>query len=169
MGGLRRKMLAAGMLCVAALAGCSHADEQFLLTGAIAPSQPSDQRPSDEPAARGQLHFRNGDYGLAEKYFRAAAEANPHSADAWIGLAASYDRLRRFDLAGRAYQQAMKIEGPTPALLNNLGYHYLLRGDLRRARETLQEAARKDPGNVFIQNNLKLLATWTETSPGGGR
>jgi Flp pilus assembly protein TadD len=30
---------------------------------------------------------------------------------AWIGLAASYDRLGRFDLADQAYAAAAKLEG----------------------------------------------------------
>ena len=75
----------------------------------------------------------------------------------WIGLAASYDRLRRFDLADRAYTQAMKIAGATPEILNNVGYSYMLRGDYRRARETLMQAQAQDPGNPYIRNNLELL------------
>jgi len=32
---------------------------------------------------------------------------------AWIGLAASYDRLARFDLADRAYTMAIRLAGET--------------------------------------------------------
>ena len=73
-------------------------------------------------------------------------------------LAASYDRLRRFDLADRAYAQAIKIVGPTVEILNNQGFSYMLRGDFRRARAKLNEAARKDPDNKYVANNLRLLA-----------
>ena len=73
------------------------------------------------------------------------------------GLAASYDRLRRFDLADRAYGQAIGILGPTTEILNNQGYSYMLRGDYKRAREKLDAAQRKDPGNKYVQNNLQLL------------
>ena len=45
-----------------------------------------------------------------------------------------------------------------PAILNNQGYSYLLRGDYRHAREKLAAARDLDPGNPFIQNNLDLLA-----------
>ena len=75
------------------------------------------------------------------------------------GLAASYDRLRRFDLADRAYAQAIGIVGPTVEILNNQGYSYMLRGDYKRARETLGAAQRKDPGNKYVANNLHLLET----------
>ena len=34
----------------------------------------------------------------------------------------------------------------------------MLRGDYKRAREKLAEAARRDPGNRFVENNLRLLA-----------
>ncbi len=33
----------------------------------------------------------------------------------------------------------------------------MLRGDHRRARETLLEAQAQDPGNSYIKNNLELL------------
>ncbi|MGA2125978.1 MAG: tetratricopeptide repeat protein [Xanthobacteraceae bacterium] len=109
----------------------------------------------------GKRHFRDANYGLAEQYFRRAAEKAPgearHDAEAWLGLAASYDRLRRFDLADRAYAQALKILGPTPELLNNIGYSYLLRGDYVRAREKLLAARAKDPDSPFVRNNLALL------------
>ncbi len=82
---------------------------------------------------------------------------HPRDLEAWIGLAASYDRLRRYDLADRAYDQAMKIAGPSAEILNNKGYSYMLRGDYARARETLLEALSQDPSNPYIKNNLELL------------
>jgi Flp pilus assembly protein TadD len=94
---------------------------------------------------------------VAEKYFRRAAESHPRDAEAWLGLAASYDRLRRFELADRAYNQAIGIVGPTSEILNNQGYSYMLRGDYRRARAKLIEAQNKDPHNKFVANNLQLL------------
>ena len=106
---------------------------------------------------RGKLHFREQNFGLAEKYFRRAVESHPRDAEAWLGLAASYDRLRRFDLADRAYAQAIAIVGPTAEVLNNQGYSYMLRGDYTRARTKLIAAQRHDPGNRFVANNLQLL------------
>jgi len=105
----------------------------------------------------GKKQYRANNFGLAEKCFRHAAELHPRDAEAWLGLAASYDRLRRFDLADRAYAQAIAIVGPTPEILNNQGYSYMLRGDYKRAREKLTQAQSKDPGNRYVQNNLQLL------------
>lgn len=102
-------------------------------------------------------YFRQGGFGLAERYFRKAVELHPRNAEAWVGLAASYDRLRRFDLADRAYRQAIKLIGSTPEILNNQGYSFMLRGDYRRARATLLAARAKSPESPYIRNNLQLL------------
>lgn len=106
----------------------------------------------------GKKQFRENNFGLAEKYFRRAVESHPADAEAWVGLAASYDRLRRFDLADRAYAQAVKILGPTAEILNNHGYSYMLRGDYKRARAKLMAAQAKAPDNPYVKNNLQLLA-----------
>ena len=113
--------------------------------------------PNDE-LALGKKHYRANNFGLAEGHFRKAVELHPRDAEAWLGLAASYDRLRRFDLADRAYGEASKIVGETVEILNNEGYSYMLRGDYRRARAKLLLADRKDPGNKYVANNLNLLA-----------
>ena len=105
----------------------------------------------------GKKHYRAGNFGIAEGHFRHAVELHPRDAEAWVGLAASYDRLRRFDLADRAYRQAIEIIGPTPEVLNNQGYSYMLRGDYVRARQTLRIALAKDPSSPYIKNNLELL------------
>jgi Flp pilus assembly protein TadD len=112
--------------------------------------------PGDD-LSQGKKNFRDNNFGMAEKYFRRAVEQHPRDAEAWIGLAACYDRLRRFDLADRAYAQAIRIVGPTIEIMNNQGYSYMLRGDYKRARATLVQAQRKDPGNKYVENNLRLL------------
>ena len=112
----------------------------------------------------GKRYFRVGNYGMAERYFRKATETHPRDAESWLGLAASYDRLRRFDLADRAYGEAVKLAGATVEILNNQGYSYMLRGDYGRARAKLDQARRIDPNNRFVQNNLALLAASAHTA-----
>ena len=113
--------------------------------------------PSDQPVRLGTQRFYDGNFGLAQQYFQDAVEKSPNDVMAWIGLAASYDRLGRFDLADRAYAAAAKLEGETPRLLNNEGYSYMLRGDLKAARAKFQLALRLDPDNQTTVNNIKLL------------
>jgi len=101
--------------------------------------------------------FNKGAYGIANRYFRDAVEKAPEDAEAWVGLAASYDKLRRFDLADQAYRQAIKLTGETVQILNDRGYSYLLRGDLPKARVQFLKAYQLDPGNPTVVNNLQLL------------
>jgi Flp pilus assembly protein TadD len=105
----------------------------------------------------GKRYYRENQFGNAEKHFRRAVEHAPKDLEAWIGLAASYDKLKRFDLADRAYAQAIRLGGPTPEILNNQGYSYMLRGDRHRARQILLAAQAKDPQNPYIKNNLDML------------
>src|SRR5215510_11023544 len=114
--------------------------------------------PSDEPLKLALEYFNRGSFGLAAQYFEDAVTRAPKDATAWIGLAASYDRLGRFDLADRAYRSAIRLKGETTDILNNEGYSYMLRGDLVKARAKFQAAARRDPDNPTIANNLRLLS-----------
>jgi len=119
----------------------------------------------------GKRHFREENYGLAELHFRRVAEKDnvpaQRKAEAFVGLGASYDRLKRFELADRAYAAAIAILGPTPEILNNQGFSYMLRGDFRRARAKLTEALALDPTNPYIQNNIEILEK--SMRGGGGR
>jgi Flp pilus assembly protein TadD len=113
--------------------------------------------PSDEPLKNGLEYLKNGAYGLSQRDFRDAVEKNPKDAEAWVGLAASYDRLRRFELADQAYAQAIRLTGETVQILNDRGYSYLLRGDLANARIKFLKAYQLDPTNPTVANNLQLL------------
>jgi Flp pilus assembly protein TadD len=112
---------------------------------------------SDEPLRMGIEHFNRGHFGIAERYFRDATEKAPKDPTAWIGLAAAYDRLARFDLADRAYAYAIRLVGETTEILNNQGYSYMLRGDLVNARRKFLKAYEREPNNPTIANNLQLL------------
>jgi Flp pilus assembly protein TadD len=163
-GGVRTlAAMAAGLVW---LTGCAQSGGPFAsgdnaaTTGSL-PADPASGLQGIDPGddlALGKAHYRQGRYDRAETHFRKATERNPKSAEAWVGLAAAHDRLKRFDLADRAYAQAIGLVGATPELLNNQGYSYLLRGDHRRARDTLTTAAARDPQNPYVQNNLRLLA-----------
>lgn len=105
----------------------------------------------------GKESFLDANYGLSEQYFRKAVEVRPDNVAAWIGLAASYDELGRFDFADRAYDQIAKLKKEDARVLNNRGYSYLLRGDYKKAETYLQRAQALDPALEEVQGNLDLL------------
>lgn len=157
--------LSAVMAVAVALAGCNK-DVYANLDAGAAPATAGEGKPL---AAAGNVppdaskiqiakkQFRERNFGLAEKAFRDIIESQPRNAEAWLGLAASYDQLRRFKLADRAYGQVVKLDGPSVALYNNRGYSYLLRGDRKRARRDFRKARNLEPGNLFVKNNLRIL------------
>jgi Flp pilus assembly protein TadD len=179
----RGRALVAMLLGPLLLGGCETSSK----VGDLFNSRPADPKPADDPQTTasvaeggdpaseapnasgllgsdpyddlntGKKLYRSANYGLAERHFRRAVESRPKDAEAWVGLAASYDQLRRFELADRAYAQAVGIVGKTSEVLNNQGYSYILRGDYTRARVTLLQAKAKDPANPYVQSNLELL------------
>lgn len=110
------------------------------------------EQPTD--TLTGKQQFHEGNFGLAEDAFRRAVEKDPGDAEAWLGLGATHDQLRRFDLADRDYAQVQRLTGRTAALLNNLGYSYLMRGNYAKARAELSAARALDPDNADIASNL---------------
>ena len=147
------------------LAGCNFTLREAAIFAPVNPAgadpvqEPTDVKyyPSDEPVRMGLEHFNRGHYGIAQRYFKDGVEKSPKDLTAWMGLAASYDRLHRFDLADQAYAQAARLGGETVQLLNDQGYSYMLRGNLTAARRKFQRAYALDPYNPVIINNLELL------------
>jgi len=161
MGGLRGA--AAACLLALSLAGCDSTLNVTSPPEFTSPTptvqDPLDVKyyPSDQPLKLAMESFDRGNYGLAQRYFQDATEKSPNDATAWVGLAASYDRIGRFDLADRAYAQAIHLVGETTDILNNEGYSYMLRGDLPAARAKFLKAYEREPNNPTIINNIKLL------------
>ena len=111
----------------------------------------------DEAYRVGRVNLAAGNSGLAERNFREAVERNKDDAAAWLGLAAAYDNLGRYELADRAYDQATALRGETLEIMNNRGYSFMLRGDGQRALNRFEAALALDPTNSVIQNNIRIL------------
>jgi len=149
------------LLVLAALGGCEAIDFADLggpdalaegrLPEKVAPV------PADELDAVARRSFREGAFGNAARYFEQIVADDPDDGEAWLGLAASYDRIRRFDLADRAYARAEPLVGGRAAFFNNRGYSFLLRGDLSNAMRDFQKALQLSPGNPVVLNNMALV------------
>ena len=98
------------------LGGCAASN------GVVASGAPTD------PYGIGKEKFAAGQFGLALESFQKALDQNGPSVDRLNALAATYDQLSRFDLADRAYRQALVLDPESAQTLNNIGYSYLLRG-----------------------------------------
>ena len=150
----RLKFLACAALASVALAGCTTASIDGTRTTAIAP-QPVDISAAD--LTEGKRQFVAANYGLAEQHFRKAVELRADNAEAWMGLAAAYDELGRFDFADRAYEQLLKLTGRKPQVINNMGYSQYLRGNRKKARQLLLEARKGMTDTTVVDANLALL------------
>lgn len=150
-----RNFIATAAMCAAlAASGCTTSAIDSTKTTAITPMA---QDISASDLVIGKTQFRDANYGLAEKHFRKAVEQRADNAEAWMGLAASYDQLGRFDFADRAYDQLLNLAGRKPQVLNNMGYSHLLRGDRKKARQLLLEARKGMADPTVVDANLALL------------
>jgi Flp pilus assembly protein TadD len=154
---MRKTHIAIGLVAVL-LAACQPVStENKLLSESGDTMEDPNFYPSDGWLKHGKVSFKNGDFGKAEYSFRKAVEATPNDREAWIGLAASYDRLRRFDMADKAYEQVYQLGKSDAVTLNNVGYSMLMRGNTEGARKFLLRAYELDPDNPYILNNIELL------------
>lgn len=108
--------------------------------------------------ASGKENFTAGRLGLALVDFQRALQEQGPSVDRLNALGATYDRLSRFDLADRAYRQALVFDPDAAQTLNNIGYSYLLRGRADLASAFLAKAQSLAKGDPRIGANLALAA-----------
>src|SRR5262249_59077430 len=89
--------------------------------------------------AKGQLAV--GNVGLALEGFRKAARLYPENAEAYAGMAACYEAMRRFDLAQSKYEAALALEPHNPVLLGRLASTLDQLGESDAAAEVRGEMA----------------------------
>lgn len=162
-GGLKGHRLLAVAMAAMPLAACGTAEFAGLSAFGDNRLQVADlsnigSYTAERARAEARAHFRNNDFGYSAGLYKKLVELLPNDPEGYIGLGASYDRLRRFDLSDRAYAALFRLTGGTAQYYNNLGYSYLLRGDLKTASTNLQMARKLDPTNVVVANNLQILA-----------
>lgn len=77
--------------------------------------------PAQPLEARLEQAVENQDTVAMVRSVEKHLEANPDDARGWGVLAPIYTRLGRFTDAANAYRQVMRIEGPSPDILSDLG------------------------------------------------
>ena len=116
---------------------------------------------ADAALGEARSHFRNNDFGYSAALYKKVVELSPKDPQGYIGLGASYDRLGRFDLSDRVYATLYAITGETAQYDNNLGYSYMLRGNLTQALVSFRKAKALAPDSVVVANNLQILSSAT--------
>ena len=111
------------------LIACSSAEFRPRAVGSVAVNAST----TLEALSEGRFQFRSGNFALAAGSFRRALRQSPESVEAYNGLAASYDRLRRFDLARRYYQEALAIAPDDPRVRANYATSLRMQGLEREA------------------------------------
>src|SRR5687768_5032487 len=102
---------------VMALAGCGGSDAKLAIRSIPAPLSAT-PRPIPYRIAEAHGHLALGNVALAIESFRKALREQPDSVDAMVGLAASYDRMARFDLSRRYYESALAVVPADTRVLN---------------------------------------------------
>jgi Flp pilus assembly protein TadD len=113
---------------------------------------------ADAALTEARSHFKNNDFGYSAALYKKVVELNPKDPQGYVGLGASYDRLGRFDLSDRVYASLLVVSGATAQYYNNLGYSYLLRGNLTLALTNFRKAKAMAPDSTVVANNLQILA-----------
>jgi Flp pilus assembly protein TadD len=115
--------------------------------------------PADNAAShleQGRTLLDNGSLNEAIEEFSTAATMDPGLADPRNLLGVAYERKGLPELARRAFEDALKLDGTNAQILNNLGYLLYKNGDYRAAADRLKKAVKLAPGDPRILNNLAL-------------
>ena len=157
---LRMSVLVVALVTGAvALSACSSAGLSSFGNNKLDVAEVSDigSYTADRALVQAKAHFRNSDFGHSATFDKRVVELAPQNAEGYVGLGASYDRLRRFDLSDRVYASLFALSGGTAQYYNNLGYSQMLRGNLKDAMSNFRKAQDLAPDSPVIANNMQLV------------
>ena len=102
-------------------------------------SSSSSTQPSNSNYDNGVKAVENADFKLAIKLLTRAVADKPKDADAWNYLGFSNRKLKNYNAALTAYQQALSIDPKHRGANEYLGELYLQTDELAKARERLKK------------------------------
>lgn len=107
--------------------------------------------------SKGVTLLETGQYMAAYRFFLSTSPFTTNNPDTLSGLAISADLSSKTSTARKAYAALEKVASDKAYFYNNRGYSKMLHGDLQEAYADLIRANFLDPGNIKIQNNLRML------------
>ena len=133
----RRPLAAIALLAVGGCSGSGQLNIRSIGEATATPRTPSDR----VALATGQLAL--GNVGLALEGFRRASREDPLSVEALLGIGACYDRMARFDLSRRAYEQALAVSPDDASLYQALAASLQAQGLIAEAVAVRREAVNR--------------------------
>lgn len=106
--------------------------------------------------------LEQGNFSQAESLLRPALAEHPNDARALGLMAVILDAEKRYEDAESFYDRALKLDPRSPALLNNIGNHYLEKGDFGRAKEAYLKVVTVDPAHPNANLHLAQMSVATK-------
>lgn len=125
-----------------AMAGCGGEPGKLSIRATASPIK-QERQPLPARIAEAQAQLALGNVGLALEAYRKAVREDPASTLALAGLADCYDRMGRFDVSRRYYEQALAMSPGDVALLAALSESLRLQGRSDEAAALRTEIAER--------------------------
>ena len=121
------------------------------------PAVDKDAGSYSQQIAKGRSLENGGRWDEARTIYEKLAIDAPNRYEAFHRLGVVADHRRHFTDAQNYYAKALKLQPEDPEILNDLGYCYLLQGQLNKAETALAKAVKIAPDNARYRNNLGLI------------
>jgi tetratricopeptide (TPR) repeat protein len=146
--------------CIAAPTGAPPVTPTSAQTGPAAPSA------AGAILAEAQAALERGDLQAAEKAYRSAAEADPKSADAQVGLGNVLVQMGRPIEAEQALLAALRLDPNRAAAHTNLGVVYYQQGEMEKAAKAFSDALSLDDADAATTYLLAAVRLQQNDLPG---
>jgi serine/threonine protein kinase/Flp pilus assembly protein TadD len=149
---LPRARLAQAQIQVFRLSGSS----KHLMEAGASIEQARGMNPDSVPVllASGAYLQMHGKYEQAAEEFARATQLEPSDAEAWRGLAVSYERSGRDADAVAAYRKGIDAQPDNYPIHASLGGYYLARNEFRQAEDVFRRAVAAAPSVAAAHMNL---------------